>query len=478
MSMMTDIAKYSFSGGRQINEDSVYAGNGLYIVADGLGGHYGGEIASSAAVSYMSGNYSGDMSDSGIDALLEGANQAVCSLNNGSHTTVAAAFLGGGKFRCANVGDSRVYYFRKNKVFTVTKDHSVCRAAVDMGEMSYEDIRFSEDRSRLLKVLGSEARLNLRTQYKPIQVMDGDAFLICSDGFWEYVHEREMEADLLKADSADSWARLMLKRQLLKARDEGDNYTVVCGIIHCDGTDAVPSSEAATEQFPADAYPAADAPAIPPTRSGVPSDIPATGAVPTAAKPGSGSKKGIIAAIIIGAVIIAAGVVTAALLISNGSKPENSPEITGTSEAADTSAPSEPTAEAVIKPLKPAPTSEAGVPDAPGKSTGSPTQEAPGVSDGSTQEEQPETGEADSTAGSSESGTAELPGNSISGGIPDVASTMEATGEPSTAEAPGISIIPDGGNTLAGTAESPETTEPDQPLPPALPIFPDSGFAI
>lgn len=234
--MIIETAKYTSSGGHQINEDSIYCGTDLFIVADGLGGHYGGENASAAAVSYISERYRGDISDSELERLLEGANAAVNELNDDSHTTLAAAFVSGERVRIANVGDSRVYIFRNNKVHTVTKDHSVCQVAVDMGEMSYEDIRFSEDRSRLLKVLGSENALDLKTKYEPVELYDGDAFLLCSDGFWEYVHEREMEADLLKADSAESWKRYMLKRQLLRAKDEGDNYSLICGIVHSDRT--------------------------------------------------------------------------------------------------------------------------------------------------------------------------------------------------------------------------------------------------
>ncbi len=230
--MILDIAKYTNSGGHQINEDSIYCGSDLFIVADGLGGHYGGENASAAAVSYISESYRGDISDSAIEQLVQGANDAVNKLNDDSHTTLAAAFISGERIRVANVGDSRVYIFRKNKVLSVTKDHSVCQVAVDMGEMSYEDIRFSDDRSRLLKVLGGEAALNFKAKYEPIELYDGDAFLLCSDGFWEYVHEREMEADLIKADSAESWKRFMLKRHLLKAKNEGDNYSLICGIVH------------------------------------------------------------------------------------------------------------------------------------------------------------------------------------------------------------------------------------------------------
>ena len=229
--MIIDIAKHSRPGGHEINEDSLLCGNNIYVVADGLGGHSSGEVASAAAIEFIKLNYNGDFSDTAVTALLEGANAAVRSLDNGSHTTVAVIFHDDDTVRFANVGDSRVYLFRHNKLFAMTKDHSVCQASIDMGEMTFDDIRSSSDRSRLLKVLGSEPQLNLRRMYEPIAAADGDAFIVCSDGFWEHVYETEMEADLLKADSAESWMRSMMKRQLLRAEDKDDNCTVICGII-------------------------------------------------------------------------------------------------------------------------------------------------------------------------------------------------------------------------------------------------------
>lgn len=232
--MIIDCAKYSCRGGHSINEDSVFCGRDLFIVADGLGGHGNGSQASSAAVGYISGNYHGRISDEEISCILEGANAEVKDLDNGSRTTVAALFFNDDSARFANVGDSRVYYFRKGSLIAMTKDHSVCQASVDMGELSFEEIRFNSDRSRLMKVLGNDSQLNIKKLYDTIEVMDGDAFIVCSDGFWEYVYEQEMEADLLKAESADMWMRGMLKRHLLAAENNGDNYSVICGIIRSD----------------------------------------------------------------------------------------------------------------------------------------------------------------------------------------------------------------------------------------------------
>lgn len=232
--MIIDTAKYSCAAGHEKNEDSCLSlpESGIFIVADGLGGHTDGEKASRAAVDYFERSCRGSYTDEEIKRLLEEANTEVLDKGDGGKTTVAAAFTEDGQFFYANVGDSRVYYFRNGKLIAATKDHSVCQASVDMGMMRPEDIRGNEDRSRLLKVLGAEKVLNIKKRYPPIEVHNGDAFLICSDGFWEYVYETEMEMDLLKSDSAEVWLKYMLKRHILRAENKGDNYTAICGIIH------------------------------------------------------------------------------------------------------------------------------------------------------------------------------------------------------------------------------------------------------
>lgn len=242
--MVINSAKYTCAAGHDINEDSCLCSpdKGIFIVADGLGGHSSGEKASLAAVDYFEEHCLGGYTNERVTELLDGANLEVLQKGDGGKTTTAAAFTENGRFIYANVGDSRVYYFRGGKIIAQTKDHSVCQASVDMGMMRFEDIRGSEDRSRLLKVLGSEENLNIKKHYSPIPIQNGDAFLICSDGFWEYVYEAEMEADLLKSDSADTWLKYMLKRHILRAENKGDNYTAVCGIIYLDGSEDFPKT--------------------------------------------------------------------------------------------------------------------------------------------------------------------------------------------------------------------------------------------
>lgn len=229
--LRADCTFYTSAGGSDHNEDSVYCGRGIYA-ADGLGGHSGGAAASQAAVNYIANaaKRSGGVLEVGMAELFEGANTAVRKLGGGL-TTIAAGALREGKFILGNVGDSRVYYFRNGRVIAQTRDHSVCQAAVELGQLTPEQIRGSEDRVKLLKVLGNFDRLELKRQPEQISAMNGDAFLICTDGFWEHVHEREMECDLVKSDSPTEWRDRMLKRLLLRTGNSGDNYTALCGFI-------------------------------------------------------------------------------------------------------------------------------------------------------------------------------------------------------------------------------------------------------
>lgn len=219
-------------GGRPVNEDSFVCGENYFVVSDGLGGHDNGEIASGAAVNYIAENFRSDISNKAIARLLTGADEAVRQSGKGGKATVAALFTDGNKIQIANIGDSRVYYFRGGRNIFRTKDHSVCQASVDMGEMTDDDVRNSADRSGLFKVLGDSEPLKLPKSYDALDPCDGDAFLICSDGFWEHLYDMEIAADLLKSANARDWLTHMLKRLLLRSENAGDNFTAICGMIH------------------------------------------------------------------------------------------------------------------------------------------------------------------------------------------------------------------------------------------------------
>lgn len=238
--MELDVFKYSSVGGRANNEDycDCYAGDdcAVLVVADGLGGHDCGEVASEIAVKAV---ISAVAADSGTDLYeaIAAANEAIIARQaedaalEKMRTTVVGVKLMDAGLSYANVGDSRFYYFRAGQKLFRSKDHSVPQLAVDMGELSEAEIRFSDDRNKLLKVLGEDENLSLPEEAPVISVAPGDAFILCSDGFWENVFDQEMEIDLAKSKSAEDWAYYMIKRLLLRVSGSHDNFTLICGRI-------------------------------------------------------------------------------------------------------------------------------------------------------------------------------------------------------------------------------------------------------
>jgi len=229
-------------GGRDHNED--YFGYywddpaGCWVVADGLGGHASGEIASrlvTEAVIEKSGSWTA-FSDEEIVHILTDINESLISAQNalpsykGMKSTVVAVFMENGLLKYIHAGDSRLYYFKQNYLCARTKDHSLSQKAVDSGEIDYEDIRFHEDRNIVLKVMGLK-NLNLSGMTGTVMPEPGDAFLLCTDGFWEYIYEAEMTRELSKADDPRQWLMGMLELRQARAPANNDNFTAVCCMV-------------------------------------------------------------------------------------------------------------------------------------------------------------------------------------------------------------------------------------------------------
>lgn len=204
---------------------------GVWALADGLGGHARGELASQYAVRTIRSLPIGEaeLTNEAIEAAYQGINSYVYS-QNGPRTTLVSAFLKEGVFRFANVGDSRLYYFRKGELFQRTADHSVAYAAYASGEVNYGDIRFHPDRSRLVRAIGTSEKVQPQL-YPAIETEAGDAFLMCSDGFWEYLFETEMEIDLLKSRQPKDWVDFMLLRIVRRLKSESDNFSAIAVMI-------------------------------------------------------------------------------------------------------------------------------------------------------------------------------------------------------------------------------------------------------
>ena len=229
---MIQIASYSDIGGRVCNEDTVrYARRDddrlCLVVADGLGGHGGGEQASSAAADVICGNWRGEVDREVLAALILAAHRQVLSLQTpqcAMKTTVAALTLESGRAVWAHAGDSRLYRFLDGALVFQTRDHSAAQIGVMLGQITPDQIRFHPDRNRVLRALGQDSELTVESAECPLPP-GRHAFLLCSDGFWEYVQEDEMAADLAASQSPEEWLEKMRQRLSRRVPENNDNNT-------------------------------------------------------------------------------------------------------------------------------------------------------------------------------------------------------------------------------------------------------------
>ena len=230
---------YTNQGGRDHNEDSIRAEQDerrtVLVLADGLGGHGGGERASALAAEAVCGQC---FSCQAVDeaALAEFIRQANQTVVDGQsepgleemRTTLVALSLEGEQALWAHVGDSRLYRVSQGEINQLTKDHSVTYRKYLGGEITRMDVYHDDDRSSLLRVLGREP-CTPETGSGPLR--PGDAFLLCSDGFWEYVYQEEILADCLKSATPEQWAQQMLLRHIRRTPEENDNFSLITDFV-------------------------------------------------------------------------------------------------------------------------------------------------------------------------------------------------------------------------------------------------------
>jgi len=227
------------NGGRPVNEDSARikenADKHCYILCDGLGGHGKGEVASQFVVESIKNDFD---EHSNIDVFLEQSaikaqdglmkEQLRLNARNEMKTTLVSLMIDGYNAKWLHVGDSRLYAFAKNKVKERTIDHSVPQMLVVSGEIKEKDIRNHPDRSRLLKVMGINWESPMYTVTDIKNLTKYQAFLMCSDGFWELITEKEMCKLLKKSKNVEEW--LLEMEKVVNKNGVGknmDNYTAI-----------------------------------------------------------------------------------------------------------------------------------------------------------------------------------------------------------------------------------------------------------
>ncbi len=221
--MSLNYSTHTHIGSRPVNEDSIDVAekNGVYcfILCDGLGGHGKGDLASQFVVGHLKKSFADavdadafwvDSLDKAQEALM--AEQSRVGSKLEMKTTAVVLTIDGNRARCGHIGDSRCYHFRKNKLLTRTSDHSVPQMLVLAGEIKEKHIRNHPDRNRLLRVMGVEWDSPRYELSDWVEIQAGDAFLLCSDGFWEPIVEKDMCKLLKKSDNALQWLSAMAER--------------------------------------------------------------------------------------------------------------------------------------------------------------------------------------------------------------------------------------------------------------------------
>ena len=234
-----ETATLSAPGGRVDNEDSLgyrmVEGAGCWVLADGLGGHRGGDIASRLAVDAVLSSFEQEPSikERALNAHVVLANRAVLDRQTAEpelthmRTTMVMLLASPDAAMWAHAGDSRLYWLRDGRIQEQTHDDSVPQRLVDAGEISADQIRFHEDRPRLLNSLGAREQVVTSNREMPGAPQPNDALLLASDGFWECVTESEMESDFAAAASSEAWIGKMEARVKEGALADHDNYSAI-----------------------------------------------------------------------------------------------------------------------------------------------------------------------------------------------------------------------------------------------------------
>lgn len=233
---------------RQINEDTVLvvspvddatrAKKGiLALVADGMGGHEAGEVASKLAAETVNSAYyraSGKAGEA-LEAAFQRANREVLKLArrrrafSGMGTTCTALVVAGDEAFAAHVGDSRIYLARRHGIYQMTEDHTAVMDMVRRGVLSAEEAEHHQDRSVLLRAVGTRDRLEVSVWAEPLKVICGDSFVLCSDGLHDLVRDDE----ILGALESDE-PQCACKTLVALARERGGHDNITVAIVSID----------------------------------------------------------------------------------------------------------------------------------------------------------------------------------------------------------------------------------------------------
>src|SRR5262249_26655331 len=225
------------AGGREVNEDYIDVLHTpdatCWVIADGLGGHRGGAIAAKLVVETALRSFQEQPQVAGeqVERHVEQAQEALLAAQRSDaslaqmRSTIVVLVANDRDAVWGHVGDTRLYHVRGGRIASRTRDHSVSQALVDGGQIDQRQQGAHEDRSRLLRSLGKEGEPCRPTIGGPQSLCRDDAFLLCTDGFWEALDETAVEIDYAGAEDATAWLDRLDAR--LRAQDTPlkDNFT-------------------------------------------------------------------------------------------------------------------------------------------------------------------------------------------------------------------------------------------------------------
>lgn len=209
----------------------------LVVVADGMGGHNAGEIASATAISVIEAAY-GRMRAEPAGQLSQALRKANATIHqksmqhaetHGMGTTCTALLLQDGYGYAAHVGDSRIYLIRENTIYLMTEDHSAVMQLVKSGDLTLEEARHHPDKNVVTRCLGTRAQVEVAEWPEPLPLQAGDHFLLCSDGLYDQVEDDEICAAVLGREPGEACDELV---RMTKKRGAPDNVTVAVIRLH------------------------------------------------------------------------------------------------------------------------------------------------------------------------------------------------------------------------------------------------------
>ena len=239
--LVAELAMICERGGRAVNEDAGghWKSDSVCcaVLADGAGGHGGGDVASKLIVDSVLREFSAAPAvDIGaLERVVQDADRVLLAKQSSARdlaqmrTTVAMLVVGlhEGRAVWGHLGDTRLYHFRAGALLSRTRDHSAVEQMVEAGYLEERQARAHPSRNVLHASLGDHRAEQTALATGAARVVPGDVFLLCSDGLWELVEDMEMSTFLRNSSTPQEWLGLLKNHVMRMAKAGSDNYSAI-----------------------------------------------------------------------------------------------------------------------------------------------------------------------------------------------------------------------------------------------------------